>query len=98
MMIVRQISPHLPLLASPLVLFQRQFLQGVEEREPYRTVLFAGYPWLYIRGLNWLEYSTCERMYLCKEKPLCEQQRLFDLTCASHYGEIVGRVFLIIAL
>lgn len=92
------ITPSFPLLVSPPLLFQRQFLQRVEEREPYGTVLSIGYPWLYITALNWLEYSACECTYLCKEKPLCEQQRFFDLTCANHYGEIVGRVFLIIAL
>lgn len=42
--------------------------------------------------------STCECTYLCKEKPLCEQQHLFDLAHAGHYGEMVGRLFLIIVL
>lgn len=42
--------------------------------------------------------STCECTYLCKEKPLCEQQHLFDLARSGHYEEMVGRLFLIIVL
>lgn len=80
--------------------FKDSFCSGQRRENPTKCILASiGYPQLCIRALNLLEYSTCEHTYLCKEKPLCEQQqRLFDLTCASCYGEIVGRVFLIIAL
>lgn len=99
MMLIKQLSRHLfHRWFQHLSSFKKTgFAPGSRERMVPRMAGSIGYHLALCCSFHRL-CSTCERTYLCKEKPLCEQQHPFDLAHASHYREMVGRLFLIIVL